>query len=297
MVKKWLIKGISLCLLIGVMSGCSSSKDTIKIASKPMSEQFVLTEMLKQLIEEDTDLQVEITKGVGGGTSNIQPAMLKGDFDIYPEYTGTAWLNVLKETEVLDDETLFQQLQETYKSEYNFEWVGLYGFNNTYTLALRKEIADQYNITTFSDLAAYAPQITFGGNADFVEREDGLVGLSEAYGYTFKTTMDIDIALKYTALAEKQIDVTNAYTTDSGLATADVTVLEDDQKFFKNYYCGTVIRGEVLEKHPELRAVLMKMENLISNADMAKMNAEVDSGKNEEDVAHDFLVSKGLLTK
>ena len=83
-------------LAAGVFAGCGKSKEPIKIASKPMTEQYILTEILGQLIEHDLGVKVEITKGIGGGTTNIQPALLKGDFDLYPEYTGTAWLTVLK---------------------------------------------------------------------------------------------------------------------------------------------------------------------------------------------------------
>ena len=93
--------------------------------------------MLSILIQENTDLNVEITKGVGGGTSNIHPALIKGDFDLYPEYTGTAWNNILKKTEYPDDETLWNALTDEYDTQFGLKWVGMYGFNNTYTLALR----------------------------------------------------------------------------------------------------------------------------------------------------------------
>ena len=100
--------------------------DVIHIATKPMTEQLILGNILKELIEKKTDLTVEVTEGVGGGTSNIQPAMLSGQFDIYPEYTGTAWSAVLKRTDTYD-ESLFNELSQAYKEEYNFEWVGMYG--------------------------------------------------------------------------------------------------------------------------------------------------------------------------
>ena len=128
-----------------IFAGCGE-KGTIKIASKPMTEQYILTEIIAQLIEEETDYEVEITKGVGGGTTNIHPALVKGDFDLYPEYTRTAWLNVLKK-EVMekDDDALYAQLQEEY-GEIGLTWTGLYGFSNTYGLAVREETAKQYEI-------------------------------------------------------------------------------------------------------------------------------------------------------
>lgn len=154
-------------LLIIIPVGCSKKSESLKIATKPMTEQFILGEMLKIIIEENTNLNVEITKGIGGGTSNIHPAILKGDFDMYPEYTGTGWSFVLKETEIPDDETLYKQLQEKYNSEYDLTWVNLFGFNNTFGLVIRKDLAEKYNIKTYSDLAKYSEELTFGAEYDF----------------------------------------------------------------------------------------------------------------------------------
>lgn len=117
-------------------------QDTLNIATKPMSEQYILGEMLDIYIEQETDLNVELTQGVGGGTSNIQPAMENKEFDIYPEYTGTAWNMVLKKDGVYTED-LFTTLQDEYRNSLQMEWLGMYGFNNTYGLAVRKEIAEK----------------------------------------------------------------------------------------------------------------------------------------------------------
>lgn len=276
--------------------GCSKKNKTIKIATKPMTEEFILGEMLKLLIEDNTDLKVEITKGVGGGTSNIHPAILKGDFDLYPEYTGTGWSFVLKEKEIPDDETLYKKLTDKYKKEYNLSWIGLYGFNNTYGLVIRKDLGEKYNIKTYSDLAAYSKDLTFGAEYDFYEREDGFKALCDKYGLNFKKKVDLDIGLKYKSINSKQIDVMNIFTTDGNLAKSDVVVLKDDKNFYQTYYCGTVIRDDVLKKHPELKEVLMKMDKLITEKEMVELNNKVESeGKDEVIVAKEFLKSKGLL--
>lgn len=278
------------------LSGCGKKdQGTIKIASKPMAEQYVLTEILGQLIHHDLGLKVEITKGVGGGTTNIQPALLKGDFDLYPEYTGTGWLTVLKEKQENDPDVLYQKLQQGYEAM-GLQWSGLYGFQNSYALAVRKEVADQYHLKTFTDLAAVSDKLVFGGNPDYMEREDGLAYLTSSYNMKFKDVEDIDIALKYTALANKQIDVTTGSTTDAQLSVADVTLLEDDQHIFTTYYAGTVVRQDTLKKYPKLGATLEKLTGKISDAEMRTMNyaVEVDH-KDEKDVAKDFLTKKGLL--
>ena len=302
--KTKMIGALALALMLGVamITGCSAGgqkkSGTIKIATKPMTEQLILGEMLSILIQENTDLNVEITKGVGGGTSNIHPALIKGDFYLYPEYTGTAWNNILKKTEYPDDETLWNTLTDEYDTQFGLKWVGMYGFNNTYTLALRKEIADKYNIKTFSDLAKYTPEITFGANPDFYEREDGYQALCDAYGFSFKDHMDMDIGLKYNALNSGEVDVINAYTTDGQLSVADAVSLTDDKGFFKNYYCGTVVREDTLENYPELEGVLKKMDGSITNEEMAKMNYDLEvNNRDEHDVAMEFLKSKGLINE
>lgn len=272
-----------------------NKKDTIHIATKPMTEQYVLGEMLDILIEQDTDLNVEITQGVGGGTSNIQPAMENGEFDLYPEYTGTGWNMVLKK-EGLYTEDMFSSLQKEYNDDYDMSWIGMYGFNNTYGLVVRKEIADKYNLKTYSDLKAVSDQLTFGAEYDFFEREDGYDALCAEYGFHFKKTMDMDIGLKYQAINQGKIDVMNIFTTDGQLSTSDVVVLVDDKQFYPSYMCGNIVRNEVVEQHPELEAVLQTLSGTITDSDMARMNYEVETlGREPRAVAKEFLAGKGLI--
>lgn len=273
----------------------SGKKETVKVATKPMTEQYIMGEMLDILIEQDTNLNVELTQGVGGGTSNIQPAMKNGEFDIYPEYTGTAWNMVLKRTDIYS-ENLFSELQQEYNDKYDMSWVGMYGFNNTYGLVVRKEIADKYNLKTYSDLKSVSDKLTFGAEYDFFEREDGYDALCKAYGLNFKKTMDMDIGLKYEAINQGKIDVMVIFTTDGQLSVSDVTVLKDDKNFYPSYLCGNIVRNELIKKHPEIKDVLEKLTNTISDNEMAKMNYEVESlGKEPREVAKKFLNEKGLL--
>lgn len=301
MKKKMKKKILTLALTAGMLftamaaAGCGEEK-TIHIASKPMTEQYILTEIMKALIEENTDYQVEITKGVGGGTTNIHPALLKGEFDVYPEYTRTAWLNVLKKEEMeKDDEKLYEQLLTEY-DEMGLTWTGLYGFSNTYGLAVREDTAAQYQLATYSDLAAASGELTFGGNPDYIELETGYPRLCDAYHMTFRDTKQMDIALKYEALINGEVDVINAFTTDAQLAANQLVLLEDDGGFFETFLAGTVVRKDALEKYPELREILELMNGLISEDEMQQMNYEVEvNGKEDAEVAREFLRGKGLL--
>lgn len=285
---------MAVALMVSLFAGCGTKTDTIHMATKPMTEQYILGSMMKTLIEQNTDLTVDLTSGVGGGTSNIQPAMEKGEFDFYPEYTGTGWNMVLKE-ESLYDESMFGQLQVGY-NYMDMTWVGMVGFNNTFGIIVRKDIAEQYNLKTYSDLAAVADTLTFGAEYDFYEREDGYDALCDTYGLQFKDTKDMDIGLKYDAINQGEIDVMNMFTTDGRLSVSDVTVLEDDKGLYPSYTCGFVVRNSLLENHPELQSIFDKMAGLITDAEMADMNYQVETeGKEPEEVADAFLRAKGLV--
>ena len=283
-------------VIFGVYFSLNSKKDkTINIATKPMTEGYILGQMLTELIEQDTDLKVNITNGVGGGTSNIHPAIVKGEFDLYPEYTGTSWEAVLKK-EGSYAESKFDELQKEYKEKYNLEYVNLYGFNNTYGLAVNKDIAEKYNLKTYSDLAKVSNNLIFGAEYDFFEREDGYKELQKVYNMNFKKQIDMDIGLKYQAMKDKKIDVMVIFTTDGQLAISDVVVLEDDKKMYPSYRAGTVIRSEILSEYPELKPVLEKLNNILDDKTMADLNYQVESeGKKPEDVAREYLQEKGLL--
>ena len=289
---------VLLAVSVAIVAGAlltPQSKNTLKIATKPMTEQYIIGEMLKILIEQDTDLNVELTQGVGGGTSNIHPAMKKGEFDLYPEYTGTGWNIVLKKDSFYKED-LFETMRQNYKDTLDMEWICMYGFNNTFGLAVRREIAEKFNLQTYSDLKKIPDQLSLGAEYDFFEREDGYNSLCQTYGLNFKSIMDLDIGLKYQAINQKKIDVIVIFTTDGQLSVADVVVLKDDKDFFTSYLCGNVIRRQVLLKHPELSSVFEKLTGTISNEAMTQMNYAVESeGKEPRAVAEKFLRDAGLL--
>lgn len=292
--KKGILFLVTAVMLLGIC-GCGK-KEAIKIASKPMTEQYILTEIIAQMIEAETDYEVEITKGVGGGTTNIHPALVKGEFDLYPEYTRTAWLNVLKREEMeKDDDKLYEQLLAEYDGM-GLTWTGLYGFSNTYGLAVRQETAQQYGLSTYSDLAAASGELIFGGNPDYIELETGYPRLCSAYGMTFKDTNQMEIALKYEALKNGEVDVINAFTTDAQLAANQLVLLTDDQVFFETFDAGTVVRKDALKDYPELQGILEKLNGMISAEEMQRMNYAVEvEGKEDREVAEEFLKEKGLL--
>ena len=311
--KKWVALGMTFCMIAGI-AGCGNSKNAgsestteaakkqeaaapIKIATKPMTEQFILGEMLKLVIEDTTDYSVELTKGIGGGTNNIMPAMESGDFDLYPEYTSSGYIMVLKhDSDGISDEDMWKQLQKEYKDKYDMSWIGQYGFNNTYALIIREEAAKKYNLTKTSQLADVSDELVFGGNSDYIERKDGFHLLCDTYGLKFKDVKDIDIGLKYEALKKGDIDVSNGFTTDAQLSNDNVRVLEDDKHLQVNYFCSNVVRNDTLKSHPGLEEAIMKLDNSITDKEMASLNYKVEvEGKEDVQVAKDYLTEKGII--
>lgn len=302
MFKKLVAVMIGIIMVASGLVGCAgktqeaAEEKKIVIASKPMTEQYIIAEMLTLLIENGTDIKVEKKLGIGGGTSNIHPAMVKGDIDIYPEYTGTGWMFVLKKEFLSDPDELYKNVKESYDEDYNIRWMELYGFNDTFGIAMKKETAEKYGIKTYSDLAKHSGELKLGAEYDFYEREDGYPGLKVKYGFDFKEKEEIDIGLKYQAIGNDLVDVINIFSTDGRLKEFGLVVLEDDMNFFPSYYATTLVKNETLEKYPELEKVLAKLDGKINNDEMIEMNYLVEIEKKDPaDVAKEFLQEKGLL--
>ena len=196
----------------------------------------------------------------------------------------------------LYSEDQFEELQKEYQDKLGLTWAVMLGFNDTYGIAVRKEIADKYGLKTYSDLQKVNGKLVFGAEYDFFERQDGYDKLCSTYGLSFKSTSDMDMGLKYQAMNSGKIDIMPVNTTDGQLSQADVTVLEDDKQMYPSYQCGIVARQEILDKYPELQTALRKFDKILTEADMQEMNYEVETEKKEPaDVAKAFLTEKGLV--
>ena len=278
-------------------NGNAEDETVVVVGSKPFTEGYLGSELVSLMIEAHTDLTVEKVYGIAGGTSNLHDGMLAGEFDVYPEYTGTSWLFVLQEDPVDDPDELYENVKSRYEDEFNMTWSERFGFNNTFTLAVRQEDADEYGLETFSDLAAISDQFVFGAEYDFFERDDGYDGLVDHYNFQFASVQDMDIGLKYQAIESGQVSVINAFSTDGPLHVFDnLKILEDDRQFFPAYDLAAVIRMEVLENHPEILDAINLLANQISEEEIARMNYLVDEeNQDTEQVARDFLTEKGLI--
>lgn len=294
--KKLSILGICLVLGLALMiSGCGQEPD-LTVGSKEFTESHLLAHMMASLIEENTDLTVERTVGLGGTEVNHQ-ALLRGDIDLYAEYTGTGLMAILGEDPMDDPDEVYEFVSQKYADEMELKWLEPFGFNNTYTLAVRQEMADEMNLRTFSDLIPVSDELTIGATHEFLERDDGYGGLRVTYeGMEFGDTADLDPGLMYMAVANEDVDVISAFATDGRIPAFDLAVLEDDKGFFPPYYAAPVIRMETLEDYPELEDVLNQLAGLVDDDTMAELNYKVDEdGEREIVVAEDFLRENGLI--
>lgn len=277
-------------------NGAKSNDKTIIVGSKPFTEGYILSELIAVMLENNTDLKIERKMGIQGGTSSLQPAILNGDIHIYPEYTGTGWMFVLKKDLINDPEKIYQSVKSSYLTEYDLVWLEPFGFNNTYTLAVKEKFAKENNLETFSQLSQISSQLTFGAEYDFFERDDGYSSLVETYNFQFKKTQEMDIGLKYQAIDQSEVDVINAFSTDGALKKFSLSILKDDKKFFPPYQAAPVIRKDILEKHPQIADILNKLADKIDEETMVNLNYQVDvEKKSAQDVAEAFLLKEGLI--
>ncbi len=295
-IKKLLALGVCGALLMSsLVTGCGNSKKVV-IGSKDFSESIVLAEIMAQLIEGNTDIKVERKLNMGGTFVNFE-AIKNGDIDIYPEYTGTGLTAQLQMDVINDADEVYNIVKTEFDSQFGIRWLEPLGFNNTYVMGVTAAVAEKYNLQKNSDLIDVAGELVFGAEHEFFDRQDGYEGFIEAYGIEkFKDVAKMNTALKYQAIGEGKMDVTNVFSTDGQIIEYNIQILEDDLGFFPPYYAAPIIRNETLKKHPELIAVLNKLGGQISDEDMTALNYQVDVEKaSVEEVAKGFLESKGLV--
>ena len=272
----------------------SKAKGKVVVASKQYAEGYILGHMAAILIEEKTDLEVDKSKIGMGATEILHPAMVEGQIDLYPEYTGTSWMVVLKQPVLHDRDEIYEKTKDSYKEEFNIVCLPPLGFNNTFAIAMPKEKAEKLNIKTISDLADH-PGLTLVGDSTTWTRPDVYPGMKKAYGLDLKKKM-VDTNFFYEALAQGQGDVTTCFSTDGRLKKYGFTVLEDDKSFYPHYDGMYVVRAEVLEKYPEIKEALKPLFGNIDEETMIGLNYQVEVEKKDPvEVAREFLKSQKLI--
>jgi osmoprotectant transport system substrate-binding protein len=268
---------------------------TIRVGSKNFTEEFILGEMYAQLLE-NAGFKVERKMNLGA-TPVAQQALVNNQLDLYPEYTGTGLLTVLKAPTNSDPQAVYNTVKDGYLKQFNLVWLDQSPMNDTQALAMTQAGAEKYGIKTFSDMVAKANQLVMVGPPEFQEREDGLPGLKKAYGdFTLKGYKAVDPGLRYQALTSGQADVVVAFSTDGEITADHLVLLQDDKHVYPPYHVAPVVRKQVLDANPKIAEVLNALAPKITDGVMSQLNYEVDAGKKEpKDVAHAFLVQQGLI--
>lgn len=284
--RKTILAGLGAVLLL---AGCSS-KHRIAVGSKNFTEQVILGEIIAQHLESRLHQPVDRKLNLGG-TLLAHQALLSGDIDMYPEYTGTAFTNILKRSGVTDPAVVLDRVRTEYATGLRLDVLDPLGFNSSFAMTVRGADARARHLETLSDAAADPAGFALGAGYEFMTRPDGFPALNGAYPIKWTATpKSMDLGLLYTALLGKQVSMVAANTTDGALTKLDVKVLKDDKQAFPPYQACIVARSELLAANPEVRKALIELSGKISDESMRAMNYAVDAEhKQVRDVAAQFL--------
>ena len=299
---KKLNRAIIICTLVcAILAGCvgtafAEKASPIVVGSKEFTEQLIIGYILKDIIEGNTDYEVDLKDGLGG-TAVIFAALSSDQIDVYVEYSGTTYGVILEMPIEESVDATFKAACQKLHDDYNIECLERVGFNDTYCLAMKRSKAEEYGITRISDLIGMDKKFIFAPSFEFNERADGLKKLVADYpGLEFADVVPLEGMLKYVSADSDEVDIICAFSTEGMLKKFDMLVLEDDRHSISPYEGFPIVRGAALESHPGLKEALNKLAGAISDDDMAQMNYLVDCEQRMPgDVAHEFLVERGLI--
>jgi osmoprotectant transport system substrate-binding protein len=283
-------------LLSLVLAVAPARAETVTVGSKNFTEQFVVAEIYAGALEAEG---FTVRRRINLGATLVAHEALKaGAIDLYPEYTGTGLLAVMKADSDSDPERVLAKVRAHYEKEFGLTWLTPSRVNNGNAMLVRKDTAERYGLKTLSDLAAAAPKLKLGGGSEFFDRYDGVPGLKAVYGIVFGESRQFAaLRLRYDALGGGQADVTNGFTTDWQIAAGKFVVLDDDKHLFPPYYLAPVVRMEVA-RNPRLVAALDRVNARLDTATMQELNRQVEVDKKEpRKVAAAFLEAQGLVKR
>jgi osmoprotectant transport system substrate-binding protein len=276
--------------LAATAASCGEKKNSpaVRIGSKDFTENLILAELYALALE---DAGIPVKRKFALASSVVHTTLVNNEIDLYPEYTGTGLLSVLKRGLETDPQKVYRIVKDQYKQKFNLVWLDYAPANDGQGLAIAKRAADEYGIRTISDLQRNAEKIRFASQGEFDAREDALPLLIKVYGpFNWKSSVVYSNALKYQVLLQNEADAAPAYTTEGQLAGGDVVPLIDDKAAWPPYNIAPVLRQEILEKYPNIAEILNRVNAKIDTPSITALNAQVDLDKEEyEDVAKAFF--------
>ena len=265
----------------------------VTVGSKDFTESNLLAEIVAQMLASQG---VEVDRRFDLGGNLAHSAVIAGEIDLYPEYTGTAFTAILHHQPITDPKAVYEQVKREYAEQFNLSVSPPLGFDNTFAILVRGEDARRLNLKTISDAAKYSPQWQAGFGHDFINRQDGYPGFSKTYGLRFRSVNDMALDLTYTALSSHKVDMIAGNSTDGRIAALDLVQLEDDKHYFPPYEAVFVSRKDSLSGVPALAEIMEKLTGAISTDEMRKLNYEVDGARRDKKiVVREWLVKRGLV--
>ena len=272
-----------------VLPQCGRSSG-LRIGSKNFSESITVAEIYAAALEKrgfSMDRHMNL-----GSTQIAMAAIQRGDIQLYPEYTGTALIDVLHMAPIRDPKKLYDTVKREYEKRYGLTLLEPSPGSNSQGLAVTQAVAKKFNVRTLSQCAQAAPQLRLAAVPEFVARADALPGLQKYYGgFKFKGVRTFDIGLQYEALVRGDADVATAFTTDAQIAAKNLVVLEDDRHFWPPYNIVPVVRiDSVGAGNKSIAPVLDRVNRLLTDQALRRLNVEVDLNKRDPaDVASEFV--------
>ena len=266
------------------------------VAGKLGPEPEILINMYKELIEANSDIKVKLEPNFGK-TSFLYEALKNKQIDIYPEFSGTITSSLLKNQVQVSNDPLevYEAAREGILNQDKLVYLKPMEYQNTYALAVKKDYANKYDLKTISDLSKVEDSAVAGFTLEFNDRDDGNKGLKSLYKLELNVKT-LEPNLRYQAINGGNVQIVDAYSTDSELIEYDLVVLEDDKQLFPPYQGAPLMRKDTLEKYPKLEEILNKLAGQISAEEMSRMNYQVKVDKRSaSEVAHEYLVNKGLV--
>ena len=279
-------------LLLGFGLWYRSQESAVAVGSKDFTESALLAEIVAQMLEK-RGVSVKRSFELGGNLPH--EALLSGDLDLYPEYTGTSFTAILHHTPIGDPRIVYEQVKRDYAEKFKVEVSPPLGFENTFAILVRGAEARRLNLKTISDAASHASQWRAGFGQDFMSRADGYPGFSKTYALKFAEVREMDLSLTYIALSSGQVDLIAANSTEGRITSLDLAQLSDDRRYFPPYEAVYLVRQDSLARVPALGEVLSKLANAISTDEMRKLNFEVDGNKRDpKEVVKGWIQARGF---
>jgi osmoprotectant transport system substrate-binding protein len=272
-----------------MLARCAFDRSRVRVGSKNFTESFLIGEIYAQALE-NAGMKVERLFNLGS-TQIAMAAMERGSIDCYPEYTGTALIDVLHHAPIAEPAAAYAVVTRLFEERYGIVWLQPSPMNDSQALATTQRISQAQGLTTLSQVAVAAPSLRLATIQEFLARPDGLPGLQHAYGgFRFREVRTYDIALKYRALLEGSADVASAFSTDGAIAADRLVILRDDRRFWSAYNVAPVVRKAALRDRPAIARVLNAVSPAITDQAAQSMNAAIENAQQDPaDVAAAFL--------